>query len=161
MTPCSLLSCNRRFEGTYRLPPAYLLVLAELFLRPWRWRRYAPLKRQLQLNRLNGVISQKLILFITTAVETSDPTRWHYIPILKSRDSSVGTATSYRLDYRESVPWFSAGERGFSLLESVQTGPGAHATSYSVLWRARCRSTVNSGDVCIQPLLRQLNNRRN
>jgi hypothetical protein len=35
--PCSLLSCNRRFGGTYRLrlqglclPPAYLLVLAEI-----------------------------------------------------------------------------------------------------------------------------------
>jgi hypothetical protein len=30
MTPCSLLSCNRRFGGTYRLPPACLLVLAEI-----------------------------------------------------------------------------------------------------------------------------------
>jgi hypothetical protein len=41
VTPCSLLSCNRRFGGTYRLhlqgrknnfcfPPAYLLFLAEI-----------------------------------------------------------------------------------------------------------------------------------
>jgi hypothetical protein len=28
----------------------------------------------LQLNRLHGVISQKIILFITTAVKTSNPT---------------------------------------------------------------------------------------
>jgi hypothetical protein len=48
------------------LPPAYLLVLAELFFRPWRWRRYVPLKRRLQLNRLHGVISQKMILFTTS-----------------------------------------------------------------------------------------------
>jgi hypothetical protein len=50
MTPCSL-------------PPVYLLVLAKLFLRPWRWRRYVPPKLRLQLNRLHGVISQKMILF--------------------------------------------------------------------------------------------------
>jgi hypothetical protein len=30
VTPCSLLSCNRRFGRTYRLSPAYLLVLAEI-----------------------------------------------------------------------------------------------------------------------------------
>jgi hypothetical protein len=30
MTPCSLLSCNRRFGGTYRLHSACLLVLAEI-----------------------------------------------------------------------------------------------------------------------------------
>jgi hypothetical protein len=48
--------------------------LLELFLRPWRWRRYVPPKRRLQLNRLHGVTSQKMLLFITTAVKTSNPT---------------------------------------------------------------------------------------
>jgi hypothetical protein len=48
--------------------------LLKLFLRPWRWRRYFPLKRRLTLNVLQGAISQKLILFITTAVKTSNPT---------------------------------------------------------------------------------------
>jgi hypothetical protein len=43
-------------------------------LRPWRWRRYVPPKRRVQLNVLHGVISQKMILFITTAVKTSNPT---------------------------------------------------------------------------------------
>jgi hypothetical protein len=32
-----------------------------------------PPKRQLTLNRLHDVISQKMILFITTGVRTSDP----------------------------------------------------------------------------------------
>jgi hypothetical protein len=45
--------------------------LLNLFLRPWRWRRYVPPKRRLTLNGLHGAISQKLILFITTAVKTS------------------------------------------------------------------------------------------
>jgi hypothetical protein len=39
-----------------------------------KWRRYVPPKRRLQLNRLHGVISQKMILFITTAVKTPNPT---------------------------------------------------------------------------------------
>jgi hypothetical protein len=42
--------------------------LARLILRPWRWRRYVPPKRRLTLNVLQGVISQKIEVFITTAV---------------------------------------------------------------------------------------------
>jgi hypothetical protein len=52
-----------RDEENFSLPPAYLLVLLKLFLRPWRWRRYVPPKRRLHLNRLHGVTSQKMILF--------------------------------------------------------------------------------------------------
>jgi hypothetical protein len=37
--------------------------LAWLIFRPWRWRRYVPPKRPLTLNRLHGVISQKMVLF--------------------------------------------------------------------------------------------------
>jgi hypothetical protein len=77
VTPCSLLSCNRCFGGTYRL---HLQVEENIswyyFLRPWRWRRYVPPKRLLQLNRLHGVTSQKMILFITTAVKTSNLTQF-------------------------------------------------------------------------------------
>jgi hypothetical protein len=46
------------------------LLLARL-IRPWRWRRYVPPKRQLTFNGLHGVISQKIALFITAAVRTS------------------------------------------------------------------------------------------
>jgi hypothetical protein len=34
-----------------------------------------PSKHQLTFNGLHGVISQKIVLFITTAVRTSNPTR--------------------------------------------------------------------------------------
>jgi hypothetical protein len=74
---CSPLSVNRRFGGTYHIHLASCLLagfLLNLFLRPWGWRRYVPPKRQLTLNRLHSVISQNLILFITTAVRTSNPT---------------------------------------------------------------------------------------
>jgi hypothetical protein len=90
MRPCSPLSFNRRFGGTYRLyhqgrrnmfskptnkqvASCLLAGFLNLFLRPWRWRRYVPPKRRLKLNGLHGVISQ-MILFITTAVKTSNPT---------------------------------------------------------------------------------------
>jgi hypothetical protein len=89
MTPCSLSSFNRRVGETYRLHlqgrrnkfsknqhASHLLpcwFLLNLFLRPWRWRRYVPPKRRLKLDGLH-VISQKMILFITTAVKTSNPT---------------------------------------------------------------------------------------
>jgi hypothetical protein len=46
--------------------------LAHLIFSPWRWRRYVPPKRRLTLNVLHGVLSQKMVLFITTAVRTSD-----------------------------------------------------------------------------------------
>jgi hypothetical protein len=59
---------------SFCLPPACLLVLAEIISLTLRWRRYVPLKHRLQLNGLHGVISQKIILFINTAVKTSNPT---------------------------------------------------------------------------------------
>jgi hypothetical protein len=37
--------------------------LLNLFLRPWTWRRYVLPKRRLKLNRLHGIITQKMILF--------------------------------------------------------------------------------------------------
>jgi hypothetical protein len=45
--------------------------LLNLFLLPWRWRRYVPPKCWLTLNGLHAVISQKMVLLITTAVRTS------------------------------------------------------------------------------------------
>jgi hypothetical protein len=55
MTPCSPLSFNRRFGGTYRL-----------HLQGRRNRFSKPASKQ-----VTSVISQKMILFITTAVKTS------------------------------------------------------------------------------------------
>jgi hypothetical protein len=81
ITPCGPLSVNRCFGGTYRLhlqgrknkfskKPAWMQV-ASL---PWWWRWYVPSKRRLALNGLHGVISQKIVLFITTTVRSSNPT---------------------------------------------------------------------------------------
>jgi hypothetical protein len=50
-------------------------LLAWLILRPWRWRRYVPPKRRLNFNGLHGVISQNIVVLITTAVRTSNPSR--------------------------------------------------------------------------------------
>jgi hypothetical protein len=58
-----------------------------------------------QLNRLHGVISQKMILFITTAVETSNPTR-------------AGIAIGYGLDDRGSIPG-----RGKIFLSYIASSP--------------------------------------
>jgi hypothetical protein len=44
---------------------------------PWRWRRYIAPNCRLTFNRLHRVIYQKKVLFITTALRTSDPTKMH------------------------------------------------------------------------------------
>lgn len=51
------------------------MVLAGIILRSSRWMRHEPPKRLLTFNGLQGVISQKIELFITIAVRTSNPTR--------------------------------------------------------------------------------------
>jgi hypothetical protein len=56
----------------------YQLLLSCWYLpwliRPWNWRRYVPQKWQLTLYELHGIISQKIIHFITSAVRTLNPT---------------------------------------------------------------------------------------
>jgi hypothetical protein len=49
---------------------------------------------------------------------------------IKSRDSSVGTATGYGLDEGGSSFRFPAGAGNFSLHHRVQTGSGAQPVSY-------------------------------
>jgi hypothetical protein len=81
MTPCNPSSINRRFGVPYRLHfqgrrnkfsmvPANKQVASflNLFLQPWRWRRYVPPKRRFTLNGLQGVIFQKMILFISSYI---------------------------------------------------------------------------------------------
>jgi hypothetical protein len=54
--------------------------LSRLINRPWRWRRYILPKCRLAFNGLHCVISQKIELFITTDVRTSNPTQY-YLPL--------------------------------------------------------------------------------
>jgi hypothetical protein len=74
ITPCSPLTVNRSFGGTYRLHvqgrknKLNLFFRPSsgsknnLFFRPWRWKRYVPPRRPLTLNGLHGVISQNIVL---------------------------------------------------------------------------------------------------
>jgi hypothetical protein len=93
------------------LPPAYLL---KLFLRPWRWRRYVP--TSVATNRLHGVTSQKMILFITTAVKTSNPKHKassHCTPMKACENVKLCTlltleidgADSYKHSCQRKTPW--------------------------------------------------------
>jgi hypothetical protein len=70
---CSPLKVNRYFGWVFRLLlrgqeefcllPASRWFLAWFILRPWRW-RHVSTKRRMTLNRLHGVISQKILHFI-------------------------------------------------------------------------------------------------
>jgi hypothetical protein len=51
---------------------AYRLVFARLITWPWRRGRHLSSKRRLTFNGLHGVISQKIKIFISTAVRTSN-----------------------------------------------------------------------------------------
>jgi hypothetical protein len=58
----------------------YLLLASRCYLawllRPWRRRRHVPQKRRFTFSGLHILASLKLELFITTAVRTSNPTRY-------------------------------------------------------------------------------------
>jgi hypothetical protein len=60
--------------------------LAWFILRPWRRRRHVPPKRRLTFNGLHGVISQKIELFLTTAVRTANDTRNIFITWITQED---------------------------------------------------------------------------
>jgi hypothetical protein len=70
MTSCNPLSFNRRFWETYRL---LLQGLRNKFSKKPASRQVFPPKHRLKINGIHGVLSQKIILFITTAVKTSSP----------------------------------------------------------------------------------------
>jgi hypothetical protein len=72
VTPCSLLRLNQRFGGTYRLHLQGRRISLARNQRESRWQA----ELCLTLNGLRGVISQKIVLFITTAVRTSHPTNY-------------------------------------------------------------------------------------
>jgi hypothetical protein len=74
ITPCSPLSVYRRFRG------AYCQYQKNKFSEKPAWKQVPP-KRRLTLNALHGVSSQKMVLLITTAVRTSNPTFPHAPPV--------------------------------------------------------------------------------
>jgi hypothetical protein len=76
-TPCSPFKVSRRFGGTCRSLlqgrrinqarnqcESKWKAESELIIRPWRWRPHIPSKRRLIFDGLQGVISQKIELFV-------------------------------------------------------------------------------------------------
>jgi hypothetical protein len=55
--------------------------LLKWFLRPWRWRRYVPPKRRLQLNRLHGITSQMILLI---QLHQEDARFWGFLDLRSS-----------------------------------------------------------------------------
>jgi hypothetical protein len=96
--PCSPLKVNWHFCSACHLFLHWFF--ARLTLRPWRWRRYVPPKRRLTFNGLHGVISRKIVLFITTAVRTSDPT--YMVRIIWERYETVLWLTA---NFMKQVGW--------------------------------------------------------
>jgi hypothetical protein len=69
-------SASKQSSACHMLSRGFLV---RLVLRRKKWKWYVPPKRRLTSNGLHGVISQKIELFITTAVRTSNPTEYEYI----------------------------------------------------------------------------------
>jgi hypothetical protein len=86
---CGPMRVNRRFGGTYRLllQGESLFItcfhagfLLSLFFDPEDGGDVLP-KRRSTFNGRHGVLSQKMVLFITTAVRTSNPTKLQFYTI--------------------------------------------------------------------------------
>jgi hypothetical protein len=138
MTPCSPLSVNRCFGGTYRLhlqgrrnkfskKPASKQVASK---------RYVPPKRQLTLNRLHGVICQKMIFFITTTVKTSIPTLFNYtrnklFPSISDRFTQL-SLPSILPSYTMAVPYLRLLVAGFPPRQPGFAPRSGHATFVAV-----------------------------
>lgn len=73
---CAFLICCRKCYSDFEccLLPASLWCLAWLILWPSRWGQHIRLKHWSTFNILHSVLSQKIELFITTAVGTTYPT---------------------------------------------------------------------------------------
>jgi hypothetical protein len=152
ITPCSPLSVNGRFGGTYCLHlqlatcfhPGSLL---RLFFRPWRWRRYVALKSRLTLNGLHGVISQKTVLFInkynSKLAQSPLISKWKFLWLstsLLSMGHTIYRENTFKIywenNFRDNVTYlaFRNKLRGFGLLANH----AARATA--ACWRST-RST--------------------
>jgi hypothetical protein len=70
-SPLRMLHAMQSKKPASNRQPAELALLT----RPWRWRRYIPPKRRLNFISLHGVISEKTVIYVTTAVRTPNPTR--------------------------------------------------------------------------------------
>jgi hypothetical protein len=75
--------------------------IAKFILRPWRWRRYIPLKTWLTFNGLHGVISQKTALFIDAVCYNSSPST----PILGKLVLIIRDQLQFKCDSEQNTVW--------------------------------------------------------
>jgi hypothetical protein len=103
ITPYSPVKVSRRFGGTYRhhsqgrrasqpeariklcSMPVSCWFLTWLILRPWRWRRFVPLKCRSIFTGLRGVMSQKIELFELLIFVRTFKTYFCHFPYLLGR----------------------------------------------------------------------------
>jgi hypothetical protein len=69
ISPCRPLNVNRRF-GKLCFSPSFTLISYSAYFRPWRCKRHVPPIRQLTVNGLHSIKSQKIELLKTIAVRT-------------------------------------------------------------------------------------------
>lgn len=70
---CSALKVEWHYLHLQGPTSFYASFLFGFFLL-WRWRQFVPLKCWLTFIRLHSIMSQKTVFFITTTVQTSNPT---------------------------------------------------------------------------------------
>jgi hypothetical protein len=105
---CSPIKVNRRFGGTWNQSSACHWLsrwfLARLIFWLWRWGRNVPPKRRFTFIGVYGVISNKIVLFITTAARTSNHMKIQVKtqPRLSSLEPSTPT-----FGWEESLHWYS------------------------------------------------------
>jgi hypothetical protein len=112
----------------------------QLIFRPWRWRRYVPPKRRLTLNGLHGVISEKIVLFITTAVRTSNPTKilcFINVSVYTIRGTDIPYVFTFTTCF--DLMWPSSGTWGLTITYffpcySPYTGQCLHIGSALYVW---------------------------
>jgi hypothetical protein len=111
ITQCSRLKVNRRFGGTCRLHLQGWRISRARNQRESRWeaelwRRFVPPKRRVIFNGLHGVISQKIELFIATAVRTSNPTYAKITQVVFS--FQISDSNSRRISYPSHMCYMSS-----------------------------------------------------
>jgi hypothetical protein len=128
---------EEHIASIFRVEKSHLLshwFLLSLFFRPWRWRRYVPPKCRLTPNGLHGVISQKMGLFITTAVRTSNQ-------LSLDRNHNLATTADN--------PHTSVSNSGCHLIDFCFGGPGFKSRPSDLI--LSLRSLVVSLSSCRHP----------
>jgi hypothetical protein len=103
--------------------------LAWLILRPWRWRRHVPQKRQMTFNGLHGVISQKIelfviLMFITVLMRVRQwsPVTKYADPIILPHSSTLNSAASSK-NVNVTAPCGSCNNSSVSLSTVMTSDP--------------------------------------